>query len=461
MKALIIGLDCAPPTLVFDRWREELPNLNGLINNGVYGELKSIIPPITVPAWMGMMTGQDPGTLGVYGFRNRVDYTYEGLKVINHKYIKEKAIWDYLTEAGKRAYSIGIPPTYPPKKINGGMISGFLTPGNDSQFSYPDSLKDEIQSRFGEYIFDVSEFRTTEKDNLLKALYKMTEQRFKVADYIMNNKEWDFFVFVEMGLDRFNHAFWKYFDKEHYKYEPGNKYEAEGLKYYKFVDQKVGKILESVDDDTVVMVASDHGAKKMDGAICINEWLLDKGYLTLKIDYPNEPVRVTRDMIDWEKTKVWGFGGYYSRMFLNVEGREPHGLIPQDEYEAFRSQLISELKAIGDEKGKPIGTEVYRPQEIYHTVNRIPPDLVCLFGNLDWRAAGSIGHNTFWLHENDTGPDDANHAQHGIFIMSHDKFPSNKHLDGLSIVDVAPTVLDVIGLKPPEDIVGRSMLNKI
>lgn len=460
-KVLIIGLDCAPPKLIFERWREELPNLNSLINNSVYGELKSITPPITVPAWMGMMTGQDPGALGTYGFRNRINYKYDGLKVINSKYIKEKAIWDYLTDAGKKSYTIGIPPTYPPSKLNGGMVSGFLTPSNETQFTYPASLKDEIQDKFGEYIFDVSEFRTDQKDELLDALYKMTDQRFQVADYLMRNKDWDFFAFVEMGLDRFNHAFWKFFDETHYKYEPGNQYEDEGLKYYKYIDSKVGDVLNNVDDDTIVVVASDHGAKKMEGAICINEWLIDQGYLHLKEDYPQKQSKVTREMIDWDKTKIWAFGGYYSRLFFNVKGREPNGVIPQNEYESFRDKIIRELESLGDENGNPIGTKVYRPEDLYDHINRIPPDLVCLFGDLDWRAAGTIGNNTYWLHENDTGPDDANHAQNGVFIMAHDQFPSNKKLSNLDIVDVAPTVLELLNHKIPEGIVGESILKKL
>ena len=74
-KVIVIGLDCAPPDLVFEKWKDKLPVLRGLMEKGVYGPLRSTDPLITIPAWTSMVTSKNPGTLGLYGIRNRQDYS--------------------------------------------------------------------------------------------------------------------------------------------------------------------------------------------------------------------------------------------------------------------------------------------------------------------------------------------------------------------------------------------------
>jgi len=452
-KLVIIGLDCATPQLI-EAWRQHLPNLNQLISQGFYCRLESTIPPITVPAWACMMTGVTPGSLGFYGFRNRKDYSYEGLSFVTSRSLKIKTVWDYLSEAGRNVVVVGVPPSYPPRAVKGSMISCFLTPSTDSPYAYPVALKEELQNLVGEYIFDVRNFRTDNKENLLSQIYELTEQRFTVVKYLLKNKPWDFFMFVEMGPDRIHHGFWKFCDPSHMKYEQGNPYESVIFEYYKFLDSKIGEILEILDNNTSVLVVSDHGAKKMDGGICINEWLMREGYLTIKAK-PDGVTRFDKVEVDWGKTKAWAEGGYYGRLFLNVKGREPQGIIEQRDYEKVRDELVEKIESLGDEKGNPIGTKVYKPEEIYGEIKGIPPDLIILFGDLYWRSVGSIGFDTIWVHENDTGPDDANHAMHGIFISSD---PGMGKVEKLNIIDVAPTVLDYFGLPVPEYVQGRSMM---
>lgn len=457
MKILVIGLDCVPPELVFDKWRGELPNLACLMGMGIYGPLESTIPPITVPAWASMVTGKDPGRLGFYGFRNRRDYSYNGFSIVTSRSLKEKAIWDYLSEAGKDVVVIGVPPSYPPKRVRGCMISCFLTPSAESPYAYPPSLTEEIEGLVGEYIFDVKNFRIGDKDNLLKQIYEMTEQRFKVVKHLLKTKPWDFFMFVEMGPDRVHHGFWKYFDPEHIKYQPGNSYENVGLEYYRFLDGKIGELLGMLDDQTAVLVVSDHGAKRMDGGICINEWLMKEGYLKLK-EEPKSIARFEELQVDWENTVAWAAGGYCGRLFLNVRGREPSGVIDPENYERMRDGLIKKLKALGDENGKSIGTRVYRPQELYSEIRGIPPDLIILFGDLYWRSVGSVGWNTVWVRENDTGPDDADHALEGIFIMYDPRCSvGGRRAEGLHVMDVAPTVLNLMGRPVPKGMQGKAI----
>lgn len=345
------------------------------------------------------------------------------------------------------------------------MVASFLTPDKSVEYTYPRVVKDDIDRiADGDYIIDVKNFRTNDKDWLLEQIYLMTRRRFKVVKHYLRREAWDFFMFVEMGIDRIHHGFWRYQDKEHRLYEPASPYKNVIKQYYQYVDQEIGNLLEGLNSDTAIMVVSDHGAKKMDGAICINEWLIGKGYLHLKAAV-DKPTRLAVDMIDWEKTRVWGEGGYYSRIFLNVQGREPQGIISQGEYEGFRDHLKKELESLGDEDGRAIGTRVFKPEDIYRSVNNIPPDLIVYFGDLNWRGAGTIGNGRIHIHENDTGPDDANHAEHGIFILKADPTrlggaglgPGQK-VDGLSLYDVAPTILDLFGVSIPYDMIGRSIL---
>ncbi|HDN79456.1 MAG TPA: phosphodiesterase, partial [Chloroflexi bacterium] len=247
----------------------------------------------------------------------------------------------------------------------------------------------------------------------------------------------------EMGVDRLHHGFWKYFDPRHPKYVPGNKYENVVLDYYRYIDREIGDILGMVDDDTVVFVVSDHGARPMEGGICFNEWLVREGYLVLK-EEPDRMVPLEKVEIDWEHTIAWGEGGYYGRLFLNVKGREPQGVVAPDDYEKVREELREKLEALTDPEGRNIGTRVFKPEEVYREVRNIPPDLIVYFGNLAWRSVGSLGIGDIYTFENDTGPDDANHAQEGLYIIYDPRNRQDGVRQKMRLLDVAEKVLELM-----------------
>ena len=149
-----------------------------------------------------------------------------------------------------------------------------------------------------------------------------------------------------------------------------------------------------LDDDTVVLVVSDHGAKRMDGGVCVNEWLWRHGYLAFHEDpAPGRRLPFEKMEVDWNRTKAWGAGGYYGRVFLNVQGREPQGIIPPAEYEQVRDELIERFAALTDTQGHPIGARSFKPNEIYRQVLGAAPDLIVYFGDLYWRAVGALGYD--------------------------------------------------------------------
>ncbi|MFW6121528.1 MAG: alkaline phosphatase family protein [Petrotogales bacterium] len=425
-KFAIIGLDCADPKLMFEEFWDELPNIRKLAQNGSYGKLESTIPPITVPAWMSMVTGKDPGTLGFYGFRNRKDYSYDSITFANSKKVKYETVWETLGKKGYKSIALGVPLTYPPKPINGYMVTSFLTPSTEFNYTYPKELKKEIEKWVGNYMLDVENFRTENKQRIIDEVYEMTDKRFEVAKHLVTEKEWDFFMMVEMGPDRMHHAFWAHHDPTHFKHDPESPFKKAIKDYYIYLDKKIGELVELLPDETTIMLNSDHGIQKMVGGIAINDWLIEKGYLVLK-EKPTKRTSIEtlidENKINWSKTKALALGGYNGKIMLNVRGREPLGLIRKDEYENVRDEIKKELETITDEHGKKIGTKVYKPEEIYQEINNIPPDLIVHLGNLTWRALGSVGNKKIWLHENDTGPDDANHAQNGMVLMNKGQVP--------------------------------------
>jgi predicted AlkP superfamily phosphohydrolase/phosphomutase len=455
---MIVGLDCAEPSLVLERWRGELPTLSSLMERGMFGRLTSIIPPITVPAWSCMMSSRSPGDLGVYGFRNRVDYSYDSLEISDGRAIKEPRLWDLATRAGLPSIVVGVPGTYPPRALNGVLVTCFLTPSTASRYTHPPLLRREVESVVGEYLFDCTDFRTNDKDDLLDQVYTMTDRRFALAEHFLATKPWQLFVLVEMGPDRMHHGFWKFMDPEHRAHEPGNPYEHAIRDYHRHLDGLLRRLISYADDETAVLVVSDHGAKRMDGGIRINEWLRREGLLATR--RKPETRCAPRDVgVDWANTVAWGEGGYYARVFLNVRGREPEGVVSASDYERVRDDLAARIAAIPDDRGHPIGTRVYRPEELYGQVKGIAPDLIVHFGDLLWRSVGTIGGDegvhTF---ENDTGPDDANHAQDGLFVLAGPGVPARGLVEGAHLLDIAPTVLEMLEIEPPPSMRGRNLL---
>lgn len=457
---LVLGLDCAGPELVFEQFRDDLPVLTRLREMGTWGRLESSIPCITVPAWASMLSSRDPGVLGCYGFRNRADRTYNAMTTADSTAIKVRRVWDYASEAGRESVVMGVPQTYPVRKLNGHLISCFLTPGTESLFTYPAMFKQEVLKVAPDYQFDVRDFRTEDKeklkDDLLQRIFDLAEVQHRVVMHTLTGKSWDFAMTVNIGVDRIHHGFWRYHDPQHRFYQPGNRYEHAIRDYYRCVDAQIGELLDAVGDDMVVLVVSDHGVRRMDGGICVNEWLWRNGWLALKqLPAEGQLQRFEDAKIDWARTKAWASGGYYGRIFLNVRGREPQGVVNPVEYEAVRDALAEALTAIPAPDGTPLGTRVFKPEQIYQQVNGVAPDLLAYFGDLHWRAIGSLGHGATYTFENDTGPDDANHAEHGLFILNTPRERGAGKIDGHQLMDIAPTILHHLGLRIPAEMQGR------
>lgn len=458
---VIIGLDCAAPELLFERFSHRLPNISALMQRGRWGSLRSVDPPITVPAWACMTSGMDPGQLGLYGFRNRSGYSYDPLKTASSNDVAPPRLWDLADAAGLTSVALGVPLTWPANPLRGAMVAGFPLPPGTGGLVQPRSLGPKLERwGGGTYIPDAEGFRNTDRALLAELVETMVRRRFAVARGLWRQYRPDFMMLVEMGPDRMHHAFWRYMDHEHRLYEPDSPFALAIEEHYATLDREIGALLKIIPPETLVLIVSDHGARRLEGALCINQWLINRGLLALK-QAPGEPVRLSTEMIDWSKTKVWSDGGYYARIFCNVAGREPQGVISPDELDGFLVWLRSELEAMSGPDGGILGNRVIDPKTAYAALEGAPPELMLYPGDLAWRAVGTVwpGDGPLFTYENDTGPDDANHAPDGVLVAAlagNGRLSSaGEQVDGARLLEVCPSVCAWLGLDKPERAMGR------
>jgi predicted AlkP superfamily phosphohydrolase/phosphomutase len=455
-KLLLIGLDGVPPEVLFDRLRSRMPNVSALMDAGVWGPMRTTDPPISIPAWPVMFTGFDPGTLGFYGFRHRLNYSYTQTYVPRSTLLEVPTLFTLLSSRGRRVGVIGVPPGYPPPKVNGFYISDFLTPPESTDTTFPPELRAEIDAKFGAYRFDVP-FRAEERRELFQQILEMTRRRWQVAEALYTRDSWDLFALHEIGTDRLGHAFWKYVDRTHPKFVPGNEFEHAAEEYFGQLDQWIGRLVSHIDGDTIVVLLSDHGMMPMKGCFCINQWLEQKGYLKFRTPPPKPGTTFEKADVDWSHTRVWGAGGYYARLFFNIRGREKEGIVDPAELPKLRAELERDLGTLTEPDGAPLPMRILDPKVVYRELNGDPPDLMVYFDSLRWRSAGTIGYPTNYLEENDTGPDDAVHGTEGIFVLYDPQLSEGRKFGGVDAIDVMPTLLTAMGEEIPARLQGKAV----
>jgi predicted AlkP superfamily phosphohydrolase/phosphomutase len=470
-KVLIIGLDGAEPSLVF-KWAKEgkLPNIAKLMENGAYGKLKSTIPPITGPAWVSFMTGKNPGKHGIYHFLQRKKNSYQR-KLVSSKSINGKTLWRILSDAGLKVGVVNVPLTYPPEKVNGFIVSGYLTPSEKVRFTYPYDLQNELLA-LG-YKIDIDPKIYGSKEKFIKEVYEVTKIQFKVATRLMKKIDWNLFFIVFRGPDELQHFFWEEFEVIE--------------NYYKFLDSLIGTMVKKL-EDTLVVIVSDHGFGPLRKDFCINSWLLQKGLLKIKkerkysilrnIGITKETIlnimkkfklfefskiipkklkeqipekRFTELEIDWQKTKTWSLG-YNGQIYINLKGREPQGIVePGEEYENLRNYIINELYKLKDpETGEKVIDKIYKKEEIYWGENLDKAPDVILMAREGYREA-VFGKDQRVL---DISDRKGTHRLYGIIIVSGQYIKNNFDVNA-EIVDIFPTILYYFGLPIPKDVDGR------
>jgi predicted AlkP superfamily phosphohydrolase/phosphomutase len=463
-KLVHIGLDGLNPDLV-QEWRAELPNLDGLMEEGMWGRMESTVPPITPQAWTCMMSGKNPGQFGFWNFTYRSEYSYGEPNLVNSGVVMERVdtLYTILPRMGKKVAIINLPVSYPPPRIeNSYSISCFLTPNLERPFTHPPELKEEITKIIGEYIIDAStsdtNYRVMDKDLVLKRIYDMDKQRFDLIEYFVKEKKCDYVFAVIMGTDRMPHLFYRYFDKHHVRYESNPQY-ADALKnHYKFCDSNIGRIKAMLDSNTTMLINSDHSVQRLDGRINLNEWLLNEDYMKLN-SYPEKLTPLRDCHVDWNGTMAWATG-YTGQIYLNIRGREKQGIIKPKDYNTALDELTQKILDIKDPKGNKLDTEVFKRTEIHSgPYSRYGPDLFINFDDCRWNISELIGYGEGEMYSFDTplGTDDGGHGQFGFFVMAGPGIPNIGEITA-HLIDVAPTVLSLMDVPVSGDMEGHVLV---
>lgn len=497
MKILIIGLDGATLDIIEPLVNAgRLPTFASFMKEGVWGKLRSTILPVTPPAWTSFMTGKNPGKHGVFGFFVNLPNQYK-TRFVTALDIKAKPFWEYFNKDIKIGL-IEVPMTYPPKPINGVMISGIMVPSHFKIFTYPSSLHTELIKELGDYPIDTWLRKYAQKGDLiegLRALYYYTSFRQKAALYLLEKKgPFDFFMVVFRGTDLIQHYAFKFLDKDYV-----NRYPEEGKKFgeiiyqfYEKMDIYIAELMQKAGKDCTVIIMSDHGGGPLKKYFYINSWLIKEGYLKLKKGIKKNQIKLRKrplervlkrlhlehflpnslkklkiplpyvieyppdELVDWENTKayanlIWRDG----IIRINLKGREPQGCVDEKEYELLKDEIKEKLLSLIDpETGKPFIEAVYKREEIYHgPYVKDAPDILIITKNIEYAFKGDLIENKFL--ETPIDPSPATHRMDGIFFMKGPAVCEGKELKGLNIIDIAPTVLYLMGYSIPEDMDGR------
>lgn len=455
-RVCIIGLDCLTPQLVFDQYLNHLPHIKELLTQSVWGPLKSSMPPITIPAWSAMVTGCDPGQLGIYGFRNRRDRSYTRRLLPSSLSLPVPTLWQLLTDHHRSSRILTVPQTYPARPLNGTLIAGFPVPDFNGAVSHPPELWGALRARHPAFQMDVEDFRHRAPREVYDEVVRMTNARFEVAQRWINAGDWDLFMMVEMGPDRLHHALWDLTQPDHPAYDADHPLAGAMLEYYRLLDSHLGRLLTELRDDDLLLVVSDHGAQTLRGAFALNQWLVREGHLVLSPEHPASGPLLPHH-VDWEKTRAFGDGGYVGRVYLNLQGREPRGCLLPEQAPGFVEELRRGLCELPGPEGGALNVQALSTEQAYGPSPRgVPPDLTLLIEDLSFRVLGTLGHPDLMVSQNDRGHDGANHAQHGIVIAKSPGLPPQKRAD-LSLYDIAPTVLRHLQIPAPPHMQGAAI----
>lgn len=467
-KVFIYGVDGGSFPLINTFIKQgHLPNYKRLIDQGAYGKFISTIPPHTAPGWASISTGVNAGTHGIYQFwkTNGTDYigSFQGSRDW-----KTDSLWKILNEYNLKTGVINVPMTHPPKELDGFLISWPLS--KTINYCYPKTLLNEIVKAGGHFYPDIYVMYTGQQDYLQNAL-EITRKRVKTIEYLMNNKQWDFFLTVFPEVDRISHYYWNYMDPNSPYYINDSSMSNAILKIYEEVDWAMGQILDNMPEDTLFVSLSDHGFQVGKVDFNIDTFLVEKGYMTLKSsdmkieeernDYQNNFDWFTTTYqgktyeTDWSKTQFFiAAPGSYGVNF-NMKGLLREGIVCESEKKDLFEKLKKDLLAVRHPyKDTPLfrnvlwGTDVYKGKS-----TDLAPDIMLIPDDYSIMVSHHLNLNEIFSEPEQKGM----HSEEGYILFYGVGVPTGKILEDSNVADLVPTLLTYYGIDIPEYVEGKSI----
>ena len=503
-KVIVIGLDGATWDLMRP-WAEKgiLPTFKKLMEKGVYGNLESTIPPVTIPAWISFATGKNPGKLGCYEFL-LPRKSLNDAKPITTKDIQGKTFYEVLYENGKKCIIINLPGSYPPR-IKDIVITSILTQGDD--FIFPPELINEIP--------ELKKYRVVPNMSLARKITdhindirKLEKNRFEGAKKLFE-RDWDFFFLLFSATDWIQHILYD-------KLVSGTMNEnSDPIKAYKEIDEYIGWFVDNLPQDVNVLLMSDHGFGVYKKTFFINGWLMKEGYLkveprserltpgtmgerekekrrsrkiNIKLPIPLvNHIRLFKVLLPFYKkltmilpievqttaveslqpklsetiayaiTLMGGTSGLnFGQIYINDKKRFVDGKVEIGDYENVRAEIITKLKQLNDsETGESVIKNIWKKEDVYFGSELdIAPDIVFML--LDWYQVNT-DFITRCVIEGKAGH---SHALQGIFLAYGPDIKKGVEIQGAKIYDLASTILHILGIPIPKDMDGR-VLKKV
>jgi len=421
-RVAFIGIDGVPFSLLSEH-SDRFPNLAALAEEGSAGAIDSIVPPESSACWPALTTGVNPGETGVYGFQDREVGSYDTYVPMGRD-VQATRLWDRVTEAGREASVFNVPVTFPPQRNVQRMVSGFLSPSVEKA-SHPEELTQTLED--GNYIIDVNAKlgHKDDKTEFMEHAHKTMDRRYDAFEHYLSADDWDLFFGVFMTTDRVNHFLFKDYERD------GENQEA-FFEFYEQLDEYIGNIREMLPDDVTLMIASDHGFTSLDYEVHCNAWLQEEGLLSFEGDDHSELGDIDDDTTAYSLIP--------GRFYINLEGREPRGSVPEDEYESVRADLKERLENLEGPDGTPVCERVVEKEEAFRgDHDDIAADLVAIPNHGFDLKSGFKGHEDVF----DTGPRNGMHSFDNATLLIDEP---DAIIEDANLYDIAPTILELMEL---------------
>jgi len=466
-KLLVLGIDGADFDILDPLFKDDrMPNLQDLAEDGIIGPLRSTIPPSTCPGWQSFYTGKSPGNIGIYGFRNFEHGSYD-IHVPDSSDLTESTYWELLGDRGLTSGVVGGPFTYPPQELEGFVVSGPWTPSDAEVFTHPPELSDELRSVCdGDYVFIPENY---EEDEFKEAF----DHRTDVATHLIETQDWDVFTLVYRP-DPLQHVYW---DKD----------DEVVFRVYEYMDECLGEVLEVIDDEVNVLVMSDHGFEGVRRRYFhVNQWLENEGYLSTERDLRTSALKhlpldtgmnlasklgilefvkrhfVSHEVkeavsnplhaVQWDATEAFFIWEQQTgQIYVNVEDRFPDGTVPAERRTEIAAEIHERIQQVTTPDGTLVVEEAWLGDDIYEGAYRkVAPDVVFTLDR-EYKGQGTFGSLFSTLE-----PDRAEGGHHvdGILFASGPAF-RNGRIESAEIVDLAPTILHLMGTPVEERMDGE------